>query len=104
MEAISIKKVTAVVAISIIGALAVDASANEAKVVPVKAETLTSQVGEFSALIKQFDKDSNGLLSEEELKSSKKSALVSAFTKIDKNADLGVSEEEFNQYLALASK
>ncbi len=98
MEAMSLKKVAAIVVISTIGTCAV--AANEAKVTPAKSEALTTQVAEFSALVKQFDKDSNGLLSEEELKASKFAALVKDFAKVDTNADLGVSEQEFNQYLA----
>lgn len=111
MEAISLKKVTAVVVVFTMGAFLANANANDAKNIEVKsAEAVTtvaevvSQVGNFDALIKQYDKDNNGLLSQAELEASGKKILINAFSHIDKNADLGVSEEEFNQYLALENK
>ncbi len=104
----SLKKVTAVVAIITAGALMTNANANDANALTSKAKAemgqTKSHAGKFNALVKRFDKDNNGLLSKEELKASNKTSLVDAFDKIDTNADSGISEEELAQYLASVSK
>ncbi len=108
MEAISLKKVTAIVSICTLGAFLVNAKENDISQVVEKtaplAEKVVSQVGKFEELIKLFDKDNNGLLSQSELTKSGKELLIKSFSDIDTNADLGVSLEEFNQFLSIAEK
>jgi len=102
MEAISLKKVTAIVFVCTLGAFMMNAQAdNSAIETKVVVKDVVNQVQSFSELINKFDVDNNGLLSETELKVSKVSLLIESFNKMDLNADLGISEQEFNQYLAL---
>lgn len=108
MEAISLKKVTAIVSICTLGVFLVNAKENDItqlveKTAPL-AEKVVSQVGQFEELIKLFDKDNNGLLSQSELTESGKELLIKSFSDIDTNADLGVSQEEFNQFLSIAEQ
>ncbi|MDG1751491.1 MAG: hypothetical protein P8I03_07510 [Thalassotalea sp.] len=112
MEAISLKKVTAVVLTCVIGSYFASASADDAKlevktdvssdvkadVVKVISEAKTPS--KFAMLVEKFDLDKDGLLSKAEIESSKSEKLLTVFSKIDLNTDSGISEAEFNQYIA----
>ena len=109
MKAISLKQVTAVVLTCVVGS-SYFANANEndaklavkadAKVAEVKTISVEKTPSKFAMLVEKFDLDKNGLLSKTEIQASKSEKLLSLFTKIDSNTDSGISETEFNQYLA----
>jgi len=63
----------------------------------VKSKTSLQQQ-DFSKLLSEFDKDSNGSLSEEELSTSDNDALKMAFKNIDSNEDGQVSANEYATY------
>jgi len=108
MEAISLKKVTAVVVISIMGSYLVNASEND---VSTELETIKAEVSnlvksssgknlkQFDQLIEKFDLDKNGLLSEKEVQLSKHEKFQNSFDVIDLNKDANISAVEFNQYI-----
>lgn len=112
METISLKKVTALVALFTVSAFLIDAV--EATEVAVKKTTVTTieaptitidvakQMNNFEQLIKQFDQDNNQLLSKKELANSNEKDLLTAFNLIDKNADAGLSSDEYQQFLAIS--
>lgn len=104
MEAISLKKVTAIVSICTFGAFMVNAESSKNEVAEVMKTAEVKQVVNapitFKALIEKFDKDANGLLSVAELTTSQSDKLLKVFTQMDSNGDSGVSEKEYNQYIA----
>jgi len=107
MEAISLKKVTAIVGICIIGSYLVSANATandlkvENKLTKANITISESALSQFSPLIEKFDLDKNGLLSKQEVKAAELENLLNNFDEIDLNTDSGISEEEFNQFIAL---
>lgn len=104
MTTISLKKVTAVVVTCIIGSYIANASANdmtsEVKVNKVQVADATTSLKQFAPLVKKFDLNKDGLLSKAEVKASKLEKLLSQFSEIDLNTDSGISEAEFNQFIA----
>lgn len=111
MEPISLKKVTAVVSICTMGAFFVNANEPVAlKASPelkdsVKKVTqkVTQKLSQFDQLVKKYDVDNNGELSQTEIKVSKNTDLIAAFTQIDANADAGISAKEYQQYVKAVS-
>jgi len=118
MEDISLKKVTAVVSICIMGSYLANANENdliaeaETTKAPVatiskatttidKAELVESEknLKQFSHLVEKYDVDKNGLLSEAEVKASQSDKLQNHFADIDANTDASISEAEFKQYI-----
>lgn len=109
MKTISLKKVTAVVLTCVVGS-SYFANANEtdaklmektdAKVAKVKVISEKKAASKFAMLVKKFDLDKDGLLSKVEIETSKSEKLLALFSKIDTNTDSGISEAEFNQYIA----
>jgi Ca2+-binding EF-hand superfamily protein len=57
--------------------------------------TSSLQQKDFSKLLSEFDKDSNGSLSEEELSTGDNDALKIAFKNIDSNEDGQISSSEY---------
>lgn len=57
--------------------------------------TASIQKQDFSKLLSEFDKDSNGSLSEEELSNGDNDALKIAFKNIDSNEDGQISSSEY---------
>lgn len=112
MNTISLKKVTAVVLTCAIGSYVANANEGDAKLdvkTNVEAAVKTSEVAmvsesktpsKFAMLVEKFDLDKDGLLSKAEILSSKSEKLVELFAKMDLNTDAGISEAEFNQYIA----
>ncbi|MCO4800240.1 MAG: hypothetical protein KC484_13580 [Colwelliaceae bacterium] len=104
MTAISLKKVTAVVVTCVIGSYIASSSANdmnsEVKTKKVQAVDVTKGLNQFAPLVKKFDLNKDGLLSKAEVKASKLEKLISHFSEIDSNTDSGISEAEFNQFIA----
>lgn len=108
MEAISLKKVTAVVLTCVIGSYFANANENDAKVdmktevkkTEVKVITEAKALSKFEVLVEKFDLNKDGLLSKAEIQTSKSEKLLALFSKIDLNTESGISEAEFNQYLA----
>ncbi|MDO6447188.1 hypothetical protein Q4493_15560 [Colwellia sp. 1_MG-2023] len=112
MNTISLKKVTAVVLTCAIGSYVANANEGDAKLdvkTNVEAAVKTSEVAmisesktpsKFAMLVEKFDLDKDGLLSKAEILSSKSEKLVKLFAKMDLNTDAGISEAEFNQYIA----
>lgn len=107
MEAISLKKVTAVVFIFIMGSYLANASDAIVEAQVIKTEVSNSDksnsdkiLKSFSLLVKKYDLDKNGLLSEAEVKVSQSEKLQHHFAEIDVNTDASISEVEFNQYIS----
>ena len=108
MEAISLKKVTAVVLTCVVGSYFANAIADDAKVevntdvkpAVVKVISENKTPSKFAMLVEKFDLDKDGLLSKAEIETSKSEKLLALFAKIDSNTDSGISEAEFNQYIA----
>ena len=112
MNTISLKKVTAVVLTCAIRSYVANANEGDAKLdvkTNVEAAVKTSEVAmvsesktpsKFAMLVEKFDLDKDGLLSKAEILSSKSEKLVELFAKMDLNTDAGISEAEFNQYIA----
>jgi len=113
MEDISLKKVTAVVSICIMGSYLANASENDltAKAETTKAPITTTAINkvelvdsteslkQFGHLVEKYDIDKNGLLSKAEIKASQSDKLQNNFADIDVNTDASISEAEFVQYL-----
>lgn len=113
MNDISLKKVTAVVSICIMGSYLANASENDltAKAETTKAPIATTAMNkvelvdstenlkQFSHLVEKYDLDKNGLLSEAEVKASQSDKLQNHFADIDANTDASISEAEFKQYI-----
>lgn len=108
MKVISLKKVTAVVSICIMGSYLVNANENdvttelktiEAEVSNLVKSSSDKKLKQFKQLIEKFDLDKNGLLSEKEVQTSKHKKLQKSFDVIDLNKDSNISAVEFNQYI-----
>ncbi len=66
-----------------------------------KLVTAQNEQVKFSELITKLDSDKNGLLSQPEAQASKNKVLQGNFKKMDLNNDEQISEQEFNDFLAL---
>ncbi len=66
-----------------------------------KLVTAQNEQVKFSELITKLDSDKNGLLSQQEAQASKNKVLQGNFKKMDLNNDEQISEQEFNDFLAL---
>lgn len=103
MKPVSLKKVCAVVAFCTTGAFLVNA--NEAPKAPnldkgeKVARLSTDKQMTFDQLLKNYDDDSNGLLSKKELENVLDTGLLTAFDDIDSNDDQAISSSEFAHYV-----
>ncbi|MDO6427034.1 hypothetical protein Q4489_08430 [Thalassotalea sp. 1_MG-2023] len=102
MKPVSLKKVCAVVAFCTTGAFLVNA--NEKPTAPSidkgekVANLTTDKQMTFDQLLKNYDDDSNGLLSKKELENVLDTGLLASFDDIDTNSDQAISASEFAQY------
>ncbi len=87
----SLKKVTLVVVSSLIITFYV--SANDPKNISIEDNKV-----DFTQLLTQYDKDTDGLLSKPEVAASKHKILLDNFKNIDTNNDGGLSLAELNTF------
>ena len=110
MKNISLLEVTAFVLVATVSSITVQANAepkdgDKAKPVMAKVEQAqesvkADQLLAHDKLFAPLDIDSNGVISEQELSMTKNKLLKKQFSKIDSNADKGISEEELKSFLA----
>ena len=107
MRNVSLMKLTGVVMLAALASTAMNASAmnDEATLEKVSTKVATTtvvsakDVVDHGALFQPLDADKDGLISMAELGDTDSALLKQEFTKIDTNADNGISEQELKTYL-----
>ena len=97
MEAISLKKTTALVIAFTAAGFFLNPS--EASDIDNGVKGNKGIAVSFEQLLKANDADNNGLLSKKEIAAVTDKTLLNNFNAIDINADQAISEQEFAQYL-----